>query len=421
MTQIESLKRRNVVLGVLAVALFLFWILRPAETSAVTSEALPALFPDLEAEVVRTVLLDRSQGEGADAQVETIRIQRAGEAGWALASSHGYPASPEKVNRFLEDLQGTKRKKFITERAETFGEYASPEGWIHVEVQGEGGTPLADFHLGKSAGWPDSFVRVQEEGKEVVVRAYNLSATDVRLTPDAWTEPRLWPGLTLPDVERIDVHQRDEKSVLSFLREERAIEPAEGEPVEGEPKTERVWKMVAPKQADPDKFKIEGLIRTFSGMRFASVAATAKGEAEDEHFGFATPAYRIAVFGAKPEGNAEAPRFVLLVGGEVPAEKEGAPSDRRYVRRADDSWIFEVTSTSVGDFRQAADDYLPVPEEPAEPAEPAPEGDAHGSPDDGDDPDAPPPPGDLPPMPPDDPAPPEAPDDPAPPEDPNDE
>ena len=432
MTQIESLRRRNLVFGLVAVLLLVYLVFRPSETSAVTKDAWPALFPELKAEEVRTVILER--GEGADKQ--TLRIQREGEAGWALASSYGYPASPEKVNRFLEDLRGSRRKKFITERADTFGEYVGAEGWLHVEVRGEGGAPLADFQLGKSAGWPDSFARVQEAGKSVVVRAYNLSASDVKLSPESWTEVRLWAGLTMPDVERIDVHQRDEKSVLSFVREERPLEREEGEPADAEPRTEKVWKLVAPRQGDPEKYKVEGLVRSFSGMRFEAIAAPSTGDAEDEHFGFGEPAYRVAVFGAKPTDDGEAPVSVLLVGNPVPAAGEGKSSDRRYVRRADDSWVFEVSGASIADFRQAADDYLPAPEEPVEPPEaPAPGGDAHGSPDDGAVPDAPLPPGDTPPMPPDDPdepdaqpppgdtppAPPVPPDDPAPPQDPKDE
>lgn len=406
MTQIESLRRRNLVFGLVAVLLLVYLVFRPSETSAVTSDAWPALFPELVAGDVRTVILER----GEDAEQETIRIQRAGEAGWILASAEGYPASPDKVNAFLENLQGARRKKFITERAETFGEYADAKGWMHVVVLGEGGGQLADFHLGRTAGWPDSFVRVQEDGKSVVVRAYNLSATDVKLSADSWTEARLWPGLTMPAIERVDVHQRDEKAILSFVREERPVEPKEGEPVEGEPATERVWTMVAPKPGEPEKSKVEGLIRTFTGMRFAKVAARAKGDAEQERYGLAEPSYRVAVFGSQPAGEGEIPKFVLLVGKAVPAANEGEASDRFYVRRVDDEWVFEVTAASIGDFRQAADEFLPPPPAPEEPAPPAEPGDTTGSPDDGEDPDAPPPPGDLPPMPPDEPKAPDVPD-----------
>ena len=408
MTQIESLQRRNLVFGLLAILLFAYIVFRPSETSAVTSEAWPALFPEVKAADVRTVLLERTQGD----EQETLRIQREGEAGWALASAHGYPASPDKVNRFLESLQGSRRKKFVTERAETFADYAGTDGWLHVTVLGEGGKSLADFHLGKSAGWPDSFVRLAEEGKPVVVRAYNLSATDVKLSTESWTEARLWPGLTMPDVARVDVHQRDEKAILSFLREERPVAPRDGEPADAQPQTEQVWKMAAPKQAEPEKNEVEDLVRTFSGMRFASIAARSTGDAENEHFGFAEPAYRVSVFGAQPAGGGEAPKFVLLVGNAVPTADEGESSGRLYVRRGDDEWVFEVTAASIGAFRQTPDEYLPpppAPEEPAVPEVPAPGGDAHGSPDDGAAPDAPVPPGDQPPLPPEEPDEPEAP------------
>lgn len=404
MTQIDSLKRRNLVLGLIAVLLLAYGIFRPSATSAVTSESLPRLFPDLKLADARTVLIER---EGADADAPAVRIQRAGETGWVLTSSHGYPASVDKVNKLLEDLQGTRRKKFITERAETFGEYAEPDGWMHVKVLGEGGATLADLHVGKSAGWPDSFVRVQEGGKAAVVRAHNLSGSELRLTPESWSVARLWPGLTLPDVGRVVVYQDGADADLIFEREVRPVAPVEGEPEESA-STESVWVMRTPQTVDPEKFKVEGLVRTFNGMRFAKIAARSAGAAEDEHFGFAKPALRVAVFAA-PEGDKAPKRLgALLVGKEVPSETEGAPSDRYYVRREGDEWVFEVTAASVADFRQAPDDYLPPPPEPVEPETPA--GDTSGSPDGEDDPDAPPL-GDLPPLPPVEPDEPETPKD----------
>jgi len=420
MTKVESLRRRNLILGVVAVALLAFVVLRPSETSAVATEAYPALFPDLEVAQARTVVLRRVPKTGAEAAPEEMRLQRADETSWVLATSFGYPASTEKVQRFLEDLQGARRKKVVTERAETFDEYAATDGWVHVEVTGAAGKVLASADLGKSAGWPDGFVRMDQDEKPVVVRAYNLSATDARLAADAWTEAALWPGLTLPDVQMIDVHQRREKQVLSFVRQERPVEKPEGEEAAGgaEPATESVWVMRAPKQADPEIFRVEGLVRTFTGMRFSKIVGNEPGDAADQHYGLDEPAYRVVVHTRPPEGADEGPKYVLLVGREVPPEKEGATPDAWYVRREGDDWVFAVRAVSIGDFKQAPDDYLPKAEEPEAPEEPAgepgeappPEDRGTGSPDaeapgeetppppPGGDPNAPP----MPPEPPDD-------------------
>ena len=424
MTKVDRLKRRNLILGGLSVALVLFLVFRPAETSAVKKEALPALFPALKLEDVRQIQIKRASSAGtaalqATANPDDVVISRDGESGWTLASSNGYPASREKVVAFLESLMGAKRKGLVTTREETFKDYANDDGWIVVDVQGVGGKSLAAFSLGKSARWSEPYVKVEEGGAEVVVNAWNLASDKVRLTLDAWAEVALWPGLTLPDVREITVFQREEKGTLSFVREERTVPPAE----EGqEPTKESGWAMRAPEAKDAEKYKVDNLARAFTGMRIQGVAGRAAGEAADEEFGLRLSAYRVVVKGAPPAEGGEAPIHQIKIGKQVPStEGDEAPSDAWYLRRGSEDWVFVVSGASVADFREPAESYVPHTEasgteaseteepgsvENSPPPDEAAPGDGTGSPDgspDGDaDPDAPLPPV-APPVPPDDP------------------
>lgn len=429
MTKVESLKRRNYVFGGVAVLLALGIVLRSSETSVIRPEAQPSLFPDVKTEDVRSILIQHVPKAGEEPSSsrrgpEEIRIVREGDLAWVIPTSFGYPADPDKVNRFLEDLQGARRKAFLTSREETFDKYAGDDGWTHVEIQGAGGAPLATFDLGRSPSWPECYVRIEEGDEPVVVRAWNLTPDKARLSLDAWAEVRLWSGLSLADVERIEVFQREEKGTLSFVREEQVAENEDEV-------SKIVWKMVAPKTEVAVTPTVEGLIRSFTGMRLEDVVSAEQDEAAETHYGLAEPAYRVVAHGRAFEDGGKAPEYVLEVGGEVPSEDESQTSGARYVRRgmgsgtgsATGKWVFTVSAFSIADFRGLADGFLPTPEgedeEPGaeEPGDDASSDEASGSPD------ATPGSGDLPgPLPPDEdeggepgpPMPPGTPDEPAP-------
>ena len=101
MTKIQKFQRLNIVLGGVAVVLLLVLLLRAPATSAVCTEALDPLLPDMpEVKSVRSVSLRRMPRAGADTTGETpeeVRLVRTPNDTWVLATTFGYPASKAKV------------------------------------------------------------------------------------------------------------------------------------------------------------------------------------------------------------------------------------------------------------------------------------------------------------------------------------
>ena len=390
MTKIQELARRNVVFGVVAALLLVYLVLRPDTTSAVGTEDLPKLFPALELEGVRQIELSRA-GEGGALQPggESLRLVREDDDAWVVASKGGYPAEASKVTAFLEDLLGARRKKIVTEREEAFGEYAGVNGWTEVTVLDAMSKPVASFAVGKTARWPDSYVKLDVDGKPRVIRAHNLRADRARLTVADWSEARLWPGLAVDDVTQVDVLQRDEKQTLSFKRVPASETAEEEKATEGEgaapsaPEAPDAWRMVVPKSEVAERAKVENLVRAFTGMRMADLIATE--DIEEAALGLDKPTYRVvAHLRAETEGGEE--RLRILKIGQERLDEEGEGTGLWPVQKDGDPWVFLVRTSGIADFRLPADDFLPPPpeEETPPPADAAPaDGDdpAEGSPD----------------------------------------
>ncbi len=388
MTKVQELARRNAILGGVAVVLVLYLVFRPSTTSAVSTEQLPALLPNLTLDAVREVTLSREASKAVEGQEpandeasgtalaganqESIQLVQRKEGEWVIPSKGDYPADKTKVEAFLQDLVGAKIKKVVTERSGTFSEYAGTDGWTKVVIAGSD-KPLATFWIGKSAEWPDSYVKRKVGGKEQVIRAYNLRSNRARIGVTDWVEARLWPGLTMDDVQRIDLFQKDEKKTLSFERAPEEEKPSETEPKEGEgeegrtkaPDTpqkpaEIAWTMLAPQSGDAKKTAVENVIRSFTGMRLKDVLADANGV----DTGLDDPAYRVVVRLRVPQGakeGTEGERRVLLVGREM-LDAEGKGTDTWTVKKADDDHVYLVATSSIADFRLPVDEYLPKKE-----------------------------------------------------------
>jgi hypothetical protein len=310
-----------------------------------------------------------------------VRLDREGATDWKVTSSHGYPANPLRVQGLLEALASARRKAIVTEREDTFADYATNEGWVHVDVLGAGDRALAAFDLGKTAGWPDAYVRMQVGDRPAIVRAFNLTPDKARVATDAWLDAAVWPGLTLPDAQRIDVFQAEEQQTLSFERVE-AQRPADGEPPPAEPAAS-TWKMRAPKEAEAETMPVENLVRTFTGLRFVEVADKVAGADAEAKYGFDKPSYRVVLVSAPKPPATEPVRSVLEVGRRVEAGEPGVPAgtDAWYARRQGEGWVFTVRATAIGEFRKGASDFLPKPPEPP-PGEATPPKDGDGAGDD---------------------------------------
>ncbi len=394
MTQVERLARRNVVLGVLAALLLVFVVLRPSPTSAVGEKAWPALFPKLKLDDVRTIEIAREpkpasslvKGEPEKKDPEKkdqdgpkeVRIERVEGDAWTIPTNHDFPASPDRVRSFLEDVQKARLKKVVTERPDTFDDYAATTGWTRIQILDAKGETLADLELGKAAGWPDSFVRIKVDGKPRIVRAYNLSPDHSRVTLDAWVDDQLWPGLSVTDVNQVELFQTEEKNALSFARKTKPSEPAgagdekEGDEKKGDEKgapkknpSEDGWVMRAPKEQDAETYKVENLVRTVAGMHFEDVVDRGSDSATLAKYGLDTPAYRVVLHlapkpGAKKPSDGEGETKSLVVGGRK-MDSDGSKVKGWYVRRGDDDWIFEVADASMHDLRSMPDAFLPPP------------------------------------------------------------
>jgi hypothetical protein len=380
MHKLQSLRRRTVVLGVLAAGLLALVILRPAETSSVRKEDLPRLLAKFHDQVTSatSVEITRTPPPKDATQPETAAVPPAGKSvtlerketgAWVLASAFDHPTRNGAVDRLLDALGNAKRQQQVTQREETFDKYEDPTGWIRVVVKDSGGKTLADVSIGKYGNYPEVYVLTDDGGTKRIVRAVDLDRQVASVENEDWIEPNLWPMLSQDSIARIDVEQKKDKRTLSFVK----TSPEEAPKKEGEKPGEKqgekpgekpaqMWKMVSPKEGEARKDDVDDLVRSFTGLRVTDVVAGASTPDNEKTLGFDDPELVITATGTKPEKAGEAPKVYTLVVGKKTADDKGWN-----VRRQGESWTYTVSSNAIDPFRKDPDSFLPKPAEPAKP------------------------------------------------------
>ncbi len=347
----------NVALGGVVLILGLVLALRGDPVTAVNRDDLPRLYEDFPKDSIRRIELTKPTADGKD----VLRLELRGQGRWELTSHYDYPTRAG-AQRLLDAIADVRLRGEVTQRKETFEQYAGEHGWTEIKLTDVQGRELLAFGLGKYT-YPETFLRVGGEGQERIVRALNISPGVARTDLGSWIETRLWPELTDQNAVKIEIEQRRDKRTLTFEKRDVPVEPAEGEDGKDakakDPKTESVWFMTSPKEEKAKKLALEDLLREFTGMRLEEIAAGATTAATNPTQGFDDPEL-IATFHHKDD-QGKVHKAVLTVGKRV----EG--SESWYVQRAGARWVFVVSGTSVSRMRQLPGEFL----EAAKPAVPA--------------------------------------------------
>jgi hypothetical protein len=371
--KIQSLQRRNAVFAAAAVALVLVAVLRKTETSTERAEDLPPLFagfdkvaPQAQRVAIEQVPVPPKPGATAPEAPKEPRkldlVRRDRE--WVLASAYDHPVREGAVQRLLDAVARARSKGLVSTQADTFPEYADREGWVRVDVTDATGKSLAAFSVGKTANWPDVYVlRDGPDGKGRVDRVAGLERDASSVRTDDWIEALVWPGLRAEDVTRLDVEQRRDKRTMSF---ERASAPAE--PAKDAPATpEATWKMVAPTEGEAIRLDVDGLVRSFAGLRATDVLAGASNAESDAKHGLDDPEMVLKARGKPSKEGGDPVVHVLEVG------KKSSDGKSWYVRRGGQSWIYAVDDYALDPFRKDPASFLVKKDEPAK-AEPPKDG-----------------------------------------------
>lgn len=347
--KLKTLTRRNLVLLVLGIGLGAWVLLRPEPTTSVREEALPKVFPDFAREDVRRVELGAAaHGEKPERRVV---LQMADASTWHLESHFRYPVQ-SGADRLLDAIAASRQRAVVTEREETFENYAGDAGWTEVSVLDSRGRTLTAFGLGRYQ-YPDTFLRVGAGDGARVVRATGIVPNMASVDPKSWIDTRVWPALSATDMIRIDVEQRrDDRTITIVKRGEDAADLEMEAPEKSDDKEKTYW-MASPVEGDAKKLAVEDLAREFTGMLIDDIVAGSLSEEEEKQYGFDDPEL-VATLYVKVEDKVTKHR--LTVG------RKSDSGDVWYVRRGGAAWVFAVSSgTGVNRLRQAPESFLQPP------------------------------------------------------------
>lgn len=344
---LRTLTRRNLILGGIAVVLAIILMVRDDGTTSVDRSALPLAFPGFNAESVRRVEL-RQPGAG-DAAAKSIRLElTSGGGAWTLASHHDYPTQAG-ASRLLDAIAGARLRGEITKRKETFAKYADDSGWIDVTLTDLQGAETLSFGIGRYA-YPETFLRLGSGDDQRVVKVLNLSPGAARVDAGSWIETRIWPGLTASDAIRIDVEQREDKRVLSFIKRGQEAADVETEsPALIESQPDKIWWMATPDVGDAKKLAVEDLVRAFTGVLIEDVVAGDASGADAATYGLDEPTTVVRLWTLPEGGSVE--KSTLVVGKRVEGKEQW------YARREGARWVFTVNATSLGRMHQMPADF----------------------------------------------------------------
>lgn len=344
-SHLRSLERRTLIFGGLAVLLGAALWLMPEASTSVKKESLPLAFPDFDKSVVKRIELTRGESK--------LVIEQGKGQAWHLTSHFRYPlATPP--DRLLDAITSARIVSDVTRRQATFDRYAGGKGWTEVTTIDNRGQATARFAIGRYK-YPETFVRLGEGEDARVVKATSVSQTVASLESRMWIETRMWPALSASNMVRIDVEQRRDNRTISIARRgESAADVGMAVPEKDE-KGEKLYWMATPLQGDAKKLAVEDLAREFTGMLIQDVVAGSLSEEEKAKYGFDDPELVATLFHKVDD---DVTKYELIVGKRVPG------SDRWWVRRGNEAWVFLVDASSgVSRMRQPPEEFLPKKEE----------------------------------------------------------
>lgn len=171
------MKKINAILAIVLAGLFLVSALsyRHSVQRAERFERGQKFLPNLNPDEIAKIVIEKGE--------ETTRLERQGDE-FVVATSHGYPAKNESVNRFLRDVLGLSLEKEVGTGDSLYQELelvGDEENTLEITFHDGGGKEMVRFLVGKAFEDGGSYVRRANVDKSA---AY-LTSSRVYLSTDA--------------------------------------------------------------------------------------------------------------------------------------------------------------------------------------------------------------------------------------------
>ena len=359
MGRVQTLQRRNIILGILAIALGAFLLTRPSGRGSVAKESFARLAPDLtEADVSRIELTAESVEGSPQPAGKRIVLQRESDGSWVVDSAHRYPALQAQVQGVLDALVAARNRGLVTTNKSTFSKYASADGWTRVRAMKSGGHEVANFALGRDDRYPDSYLRVEINGAEQIIRTRGVPRHVVTLNVVDWISRNVWEPTDGAETIRLDIDQRVDKRVVTIVRRgESPVDVGVDAPEKDEADTSKVYWMASPQKGDVEESRVKNLAQAMSGLLIEDIAAGSTAPEDLKTFGLDEPEVVVTL---KQRIDKRILVKTLFVGKTVedepsddtPPEPGQATKGRRYVRCDGKDYVFIVRGDyGVNEFR----------------------------------------------------------------------
>ena len=302
-------RTQRLLAGLLAVQLVLLALLHNPFASRRAAADQP-LLPGLASITPEKLEIDGGQGT-------SVILERAGGA-WALGQPKGYPVTPGKVEKVIQDLEhlNVHRQVVSSSRYHAALKVAPDDFERRVRIwEKPTGDPRAELYVGSSPSYGVSHVRVG--GNDRVYEASGVNSYDLPAEPASWVERNLVP-IANQDVTRFELANRKG----SF-----ALEKQGGN-----------WTVRSPASRSNtalDQDKVGDLVRTLGGLALDEPV----GPVDERAQGLADPDATVVL--GRAAANADSAAQATPVPAAAPAAvtiKIGAPvagkQDQRYATRS---------------------------------------------------------------------------------------
>jgi len=293
-----------ILVGLLAVQILLLAVAGSGSGSAGAGTP-QALLPMLEG-------LDPVRIRIDEGQEKSVVLEKSGET-WVLPDADGYPASDQRLEELIENLEGLRVRRPIVSSGRYHGtlKVAEDDNERRVRIWGDDDDPAVDLFLGTSSNYRVSHVRL--DGDDRVYEVRGLSAADLQTRPNAWIEAKL-VDTAFADITSVRLHNEHGKVEVS--KDDLGN-----------------WGVAGglPPGRHLDSSATDSWIRSLGNLRVAEPA----GRVTTEGYGLDTPIASVEIDYSTPPLGGEEPvsHTVTIRLGAIAAEDDSGSEGRRYAAR----------------------------------------------------------------------------------------
>jgi hypothetical protein len=290
-----------ILVGLLAVQILLLAVVGPGSGTAGAGTP-QALLPMLEGLDPTRVRID----EGSE---KTLVLEKSGDS-WVLPDTDAYPASGQRVNDLIENLEGLRVRRPIVSSGRYHGtlKVAEDDNERRVRIWADNDDPAVDVFLGTSSNYRVSHVRL--DGDDRVFEVRGLSAADLQTRPNAWIDAKL-VNTAFADI--IGIRVNNEHGKVELTKDDLGN-----------------WGVVGglPTGRNLDPSATDSWIRSLGNLRVAEPA----GRVTTESYGLDTPVASVEIdYSTPPLGDEEPVSGTVTIRlGAIATEDDSGSEGRRY-------------------------------------------------------------------------------------------